>query len=388
MNTLQGEQILYAGNDWVSDNRTSSHHISRRLARSNTLLYIEASGQRSPRFTKRDLRKIFQKILKAFHGPRRIDSNVYLYSPLILPFHRYPLIRRLNRVLLALSLNWACRRVGFREPLIWMAVPHYASIVDSVRARGIVYYCVDEYASLPNTDREATLNMEAHILSKADVVFVISEKLLESKRHLNPNTYLSLHGVETAHFQAATEKRPIPEDIASLPRPVAGFFGLIEEWVDLDLVRHAATRLPNISFVLIGRVARDVTPVASLPNVHFLGQRPYADLPRYLKAFDVGLIPFKLTDVIINSNPLKFKEYLAGGKPVVSVQIAALDPYAQLAYVARSYDEFTEMIQRAIAEDSAEKSAARVQAMAGESWDIKFENICRTVRSCIAPRTA
>ena len=381
---LKDELILYAGNDWSADNRTSSHHLSRRLARQNRLLYIEASGGRAPRASKRDLGRIVAKLRKSFRPPEAVAPNVHVYSPLILPFHRFRAVRWLNRWLLRVSLRRACRRLGFSKPLIWMAVPHYAAMIDVVPSSGIVYYCVDEYASLPNTDARATLDMESHILDRADVVFVISEKLLETKRPKNAHTYLNLHGVETDHFaRAARDDTTVPDDIAAIPKPIAGFFGLVEEWVDLELVRMAATRNPDVSFVFVGRVAADVAALRGLANVHFLGQRKYSDLPAYLKAFDVALIPFKLTDVIVNSNPLKFKEYLAGGKPVVTVKIQPLTPYADVAYIADGPDAFCDMIARAIAEDTPAKREARMRAMAGESWDSKFEFVCEKVRQHI-----
>jgi glycosyltransferase involved in cell wall biosynthesis len=265
-----------------------------------------------------------------------------------------------------------------------MAVPHYAAIMDVVSAKGIVYYCTDDFASFPNTDRNAIQSMENRILSRANIVFAVSEPLVESKRRRNPNTFLSPHGVDTQHFRKALlEKTLIPEDIAQIRRPTAGFFGLLEQWFDIELLKYCASQLKDVSFVLIGRTVQNVADISALPNVHFLGPKPYEIIPNYLKAFDVGLIPFRMNDTIMYSNPLKFKEYLAGGKPVVSVRIAAFEKYKHLAFLTDTYETFAASIRAAINQDSPEKVHARVSAMDKESWDAKFEDISAQVRAHI-----
>jgi hypothetical protein len=378
---LKGEQIVYAANDWRTDNRTSSHHIAQRLAVANTLLYLEAAGQRTPRASGRDLSRILSRLWKALKKPREVEQNVFVLSPLILPFHRYGSVRRLNHWLLNLWVRRACATLGFQTPIVWMTIPHYGSIMDTVNSKGIVYYCTDDFASFPNTDRRSIEVMERRILSKANVVFAVSESLVESKRRLNPNTYFSPHGVDTAHFRKASlEDTPVPSDISRIRRPIAGFFGLIETWFDLELLKHCATKLTDVSFVLIGRTTQNIADVETLPNVHFLGQKPYETIPNYLKAFDVGLIPFKLNDTVLHSNPLKFKEYLAGGKPIVSVKINVFEKYKELAHLADSYEDFASCIRVAIEEDSPSKTRARISAMEGESWDAKFEDIAQRVR--------
>jgi glycosyltransferase involved in cell wall biosynthesis len=170
-----------------------------------------------------------------------------------------------------------------------------------------------------------------------------------------------------------------PPDLADVPGRVVGFFGLIEAWVDLELIAHMAKARPDTSFVLIGRVAQETTAVDGLPNVYLLGQRPYTSMPAYMKYFDVCLIPFVVNDVIENSNPLKLKEYLAGGKPVVTVPIRAVDDYRDHIYVAGTYDEFLDCVDRALEEDSPERARARVAAMEPESWPAKVDVICERV---------
>ena len=377
---LRGRQIVYIGNDWFADNRTSSHQIARLLSRDNRMLYVEAAGQRAPTASKRDVAKIVHKLKKAWAKPTRVDDNVYVYSPLILPFHGSALARCLNRFALGASLRRACRLVGFERPILWIILPHYSSIVETVPHAGIVYYVVDEYSAMPGVDAARIREMEGLVLRNADVVFAISEQLVAAKGKANANTYFSPHGVETAHFgRAYRETLPTPPELAAMPRPIVGFFGLIEEWLDFDLLDYLAEQRPQYSFVMVGRVARDITRFQKRPNVFFLGKKSYDDIPSYLRAFDVCHIPFELSDVILHSSPLKLKEYLAGGKPVVSVAIDEVKKLDGLVYVANNYAEYLHGVDRALAEDSPERAAQRVRAMEGESWQSKVETISARV---------
>ncbi len=377
---LKNEEIIYIANDWVTENKTSSHHIAEILARENKILYVEASGQRAPRASKRDLKKILKKLRKAWMPPQQIQKNFYIFSPFILPFHKFILIQKLNSILLRTMFKKAYRVTKFRNPILWIFLPHFLSIVDSINSKAIVYYCVDEYSSQPNVNAEIIKKMELDLLKKADVVFTVSENLYEKKRKINPNTYLSPHGVDVQHFRTAIEEETqIPEDIESIQKPIAGFFGLIEEWIDLNLVNYIASNLKHISFVFIGRVAQDVSFLRKNKNIHFLGPRPYELLPNYLKAFDVCLLPYKLNTQVLNSNPKKLREYLAGGKPVVSVRVREIENYKELVYIADSYEEFVRCINLALTENSLEKVKLRIKSMEKESWEAKVERISQIV---------
>jgi hypothetical protein len=376
---IRGQDIVYVANDWHAENKTSAHHVAEVLSRDNRILYVEAAGQRAPRASGRDLRKILRKLRGALQPPRRVEAGVWLFSPLILPFHRHAAVRRLNRWLLRGSLRRAIRRLGFDRPLLWIVLPHYYSLVDDLASVGVVYYCVDDYASQPDVDAESIRRMEAHVLRRADVAFAVSGPLVDAKRRINANTYSSPHGVDVAHFRRALDEGPVPHDIRDIQRPIAGFFGLIEEWIDLELIESAARALPAVSFVLIGRSARPLGALTSLANVHVLGQRPYAQLPDYLRAFDVGLLPYRLNAQVLNSNPKKLREYLAGGRPVVSVRVPEVERYARFVHIADDAASFARAIGEAISADDAAARRARADAMREESWERKVAQVSERV---------
>ena len=121
---LKNENIIYVSNAWPGDNKTSAHHIAEELAKNNRLLYVEAAGQRAPRATTRDYKRILQKLRKAWTPPTAIIDNVYLYSPLILPFHGYSIVRKLNKLLLKLFMKRSLGALEFRDPILWIVLPH------------------------------------------------------------------------------------------------------------------------------------------------------------------------------------------------------------------------------------------------------------------------
>src|SRR5262249_55425523 len=142
---------------------------------------------------------------------------------------------------------------------------------------------------------------------------------------------LITHGVDVAHFrQACDPDTPIPADISALAKPIVGFFGLIEDWVDLRLIRFLAQTRPAWSFVLVGKAVADTAALQGLPNVHLLGRKDYRELPGYCKAFDAALLPFVINELTLAANPLKLREYLAAGLPVIASAIPEAERLDQL----------------------------------------------------------
>lgn len=382
--TLRDQEIVYVANDWVRDNKTSAHHIAEVLSRSNRVLYVEGAGMRAPRASSRDLAKIFRKIKGVFSPPHRLDNGMYLYSPTLVPFHGVPGVRWFNGRFLAWSLQRACRHVGFERPIYWVYMPHFAPALRIVDKSALVYYCVDDYASQPLVDPDMIRAMERDILLQADAVFAVSDELVRDKSPVNGNTHLSRHGVDFELFsRAADPSTALPADVAAIPHPVAGYFGLIEEWIDMDLVEHLARAMPDVSFVYIGRVVHDTTRFRNFDNVHFLGPRPYHQLASYLRLFDACMLLYRPGGFSKHANPKKLREYLAGGKPVVSVRLREVEQYASVVRIADSYDEYVAHLRDALEDDTPDGVAARQAAVASESWEARVERIGEIVARSI-----
>jgi len=380
--------ILYFGNDWAAENRTSSHHVARWLAKRYRVIYVESPGLRAPKGTGRDLKKLLSKVGLALRGPRPTPEGLQVQTLLQIPLHGSKLVRRANRELLLLTLKLLMRLQGVKRPLTWFVVPHLASVVGELGERMSVYYCIDDYAALPDVDVAAVRDMDDTLTRKADLVFVASGTLLEGKRALNANTHVSAHGVDFDHFVKAQDpKLEIPADAASLPRPIIGFFGLIERWIELSLVRYLAEQRPNWTFLMIGRIAVPENEVPRLPNIHYLGRRPYETLPAYGKAFTAAIIPYHLTQQVINSNPIKLREYLAMGKPIVSVSTPEIDKFREFVSIARTREEFLAHLDRAVAQGLTAEQIERQTALAATmTWDANLKKVMSMVEEQLAAR--
>jgi glycosyltransferase involved in cell wall biosynthesis len=238
----------------------------------------------------------------------------------------------------------------------------------------LIYYCVDEYTAFSGVPSASLAEMERQLLGRADVVFASAERLYQSKARVNPNTFLVRHGVDYQHFRKALDAGTVvPDEIAGLPRPVIGYFGLMSpDWVNIDLLAHVARRFAHGSLVLLGKVAMDLSALTNLPNVHVLGRKPYAALPAYCKGFDVAVIPFPVSEVTLNANPLKAREYLAAGLPVVSTPVPEVEVLG-CCRIGRSPEAFTDEIEAALADPGPRPE--RSAPLASESWEARLGEI-------------
>lgn len=380
--------FLYFGNDWSAENRTSSHHVARWLAARYRVIYVECPGLRAPKGTGRDLRKLFTKLRLALSGPRPQPEGLAVQTLIQIPLHRHAIVRRANRWLILASLKLLLWRLGVREPIAWFHVPHLASVAGRLGERLSVFYCIDDYAALPDVDAGAVREMDDELTRRADLVFVASETLLERKRRLNPETYVSPHGVDFPHFVRAQDPAlPVPDDVAALPRPIVGYFGLIESRIDLGLMAWLADRRPGWTFLMIGRLAVSEAETPRRRNLVYLGRRPYETLPAYGKAFSAAIIPYVLNEMNLHANPIKLREYLAMGKPVVSVSTPEIDRFASHVRIGRSREELLAhldaAVERGLTPAEIEAQCALVSRM---TWDATLERVIGRIESRLGER--
>ncbi len=371
--------MIYFGNDWFAENRTSSHHIARRLATVVPLLYIETPGIRRPQATARDFRKLWRKLAHAFAPPQKIGDRFYLATMPQIPFRNLPLVGALNRWLGAFLVRRAVRKLGFRKVISWFVVPHPGPLAKHLRETLTVYYCIDDYASFPGVD-PAVQTLDDELTKRADIVFVAPRALVDSKRALNPNIHFSPHGVDFDLFAQASEPSTEPaEQTRGLRHPVIGYFGHLGQWFDCGLILYLAQARPLWTFLLIGHISADVTRLRECPNVIMPGPTPYETLPHWAAAFDVAIYPHQVNRQTKHSNPLKFREYLATGKPVVSVTTPESAALSEFLYLADTHEDYLAAIERALAEDSAELRRKRQSSVANTSWDARFRETVETI---------
>lgn len=377
---MKGESIICLAKEWDED-PTSCNHVFEQLARHNRMLWVNSIATRTPSLVSaHDWRRIVRKLRRLLGGLRQVGPSAWLYQPLFIPLPFSEPAKKINRRLLRWLLRRQARRLGMRRPQLWMFQPNGAYLVGQLEEALVVYYCTDEWSQFAHLDGEKVAALERELLEKADVCFATSEPLAESKRRYNRNTFLALHGVDHELFSRALDpETPAPPEVAGLPRPVLGFFGSIRDHIDFPLIVKMAERHPEWSVVLIGKIQTNVDELRARSNVYLLGRRRYETLPEYCKAFDVGFIPYVNNEFVRHVNPVKLRQYLSAGVPVVSTEMSEVRRYGYLVSVARNHDEFIAQIEQALREDTPAKRRERSDAMRTETWEAKVAQISAQV---------
>ena len=356
---------------------TSKHHVMHLLAENNVILWVNYHASRMPTASSSDFFYIIDKLKQVAAGLSNPRPNLHILTPLVIPLPGQAWARRLNRQLLILQIKRALHQIRKGPVQLWSFTPDIAYVLNHFNEEKVVYYCVDDHASFSGYNKAQVLRDEEELCRNSDLVITTSTVLQETKKAWNPNTILVPHGVEFKHFnQAVTDKLPCPIELQNIPRPRMGFFGLIRDWVDIVLLAQIARKRKDWHFVIIGDgdSTVDLSSYQTLSNMHFLGRKPYTELPAYCRHFDVGLIPFKVNDLTYAVNPIKLREYLSAGLPVVSTPMPEVKLYEHLVEIADTVEDFEQSLEICLQSTETDRTA-RLDAMAKETWEVKLEKI-------------
>jgi uncharacterized SAM-binding protein YcdF (DUF218 family)/glycosyltransferase involved in cell wall biosynthesis len=367
--------------------------MSTLAARGHRVLFVENTGVRAPRA--RDLPRVRQRIRNWWRGTkgfREERPRLFVYSPLLLPLPYSRLARLINRLLLARALRRWMRATGFYRPIVWtfLPTPIALDLIAALDPALTIYYCIDDLAaSSPGARRIAA--SEERLFAQADLVFVTSEKLRERAARLSAHVHLFPFGVNFERFDRVRQSAdPPPADLQALKRPVAGYLGGLHQWVDQDLVAAVASRMPDVTFALVGPAQVDVSTLERPSNVTLLGQRAHEVVPAYVKGFDVGLVPYRVADYTLNVYPTKLNEYLVMGIPVVATDLPEIRRYntrhGELVEVASDPDAFAAAIRRALSNPGSPIAEQRIAAAHANSWANRLEEMDQLIDEALDRR--
>ncbi|HVG26242.1 MAG TPA: glycosyltransferase [Acidobacteriaceae bacterium] len=283
------------------------------------------------------------------------------------------------------------REQQLEDFIAWYYTPMALRFSDHLSPDVTVYDCMDELSAFQGAPPEL-IDHERSLFSRADVVFAGGASLFASKRTQHDNVHLFPSSIDGKHFASAREMQSDPADQADIPHPRIGFYGVIDERLDRDLLREVAEQHPEWHFVLIGPVVKireDELPHG--PNLHFLGQKEYADLPQYLAGWDVAMLPFAQNASTRFISPTKTPEYLAAGKPVVSTPIRdVVKPYGDMGLVeiGANAQEFGAAIEICLGARRADWLAKVDEFLAGNSWDRTFQGMWKEIQRCLPSQGA
>lgn len=350
-----------------------------RLSQASKVLYINSLGMRIPnlRTDRNALRKISRK-LASFARYLRKDSSsgMHILSPVSLPLLGSAAGRRFNSASVRFQTRMVMSMLGIRNPIYYIGCPPAWEVIRPLKRRGLVYERTDIYEEMPGVDRQYIVRLDRELMEAADLVLYVNTAMWKEGLKVNPNSLLVGHGVDYDRFALVDRTDSVPEDIGAIRRPILGFFGDISaKTSDLALLEHTARSLPEASLVLVGSISADVSRLRTCSNVYFLGKKPYEQIPHYGKMFDVSIMPWNQNKWIEYCNPVKTKEYLALGNPIVTMYYPEVEPYRDLVYTARNHDAFVDQIRKALSENDPDLRLRRKQSVANETWDHKARMI-------------
>ncbi len=367
--------LLVFADDW-GRHASSCQHLIRRLRQDFPVIWANSIGTRQVKADSITLRRAVEKINSWRHGLKQVDERMWVIDLPMLPTLGNRFLGQINQGLVTARLKSVLSSLGLSRPIVLTTLPYIPALIANLKRRGLIYYCTDDYSYWPSADREALQKADRELSRSADLILAASQALYEDHAPLGRCQYFP-HGVDFAHFALAMRPTALPDEIARLPEPRIGFFGLVYEKLDFALLTAVAERFRQGSLVMIGPVAFCPPEFARLPNVHLLGARPYEELPRHIAGLDVLLLPYVAGDEMIRrSGPLKLRECLASGKPTVSVDVPdvrALQPYVR---IGKDRADYLEQIRLALQEGrNPSLATARQQAVKQDSWDARAEQL-------------
>ncbi len=371
---ISKRDIIIFNDDWGRFPSTLQHVAKVLMENNNRIFWIGSLGLRKPKINFADFKRAFQKLSSVLKKKAATEFSTektpIIIHPFVIPLHDFGIIKRINSHFIVKAVKGVLAKYSSIQPILITASPVTDEIIGKLGESCSFYYCVDDYSSMEGAFK-CILPSEQKIIKKVDGVFAVSKVLMESRKHKS-ETHFAPQGVNVNHFKKTAA---LNEKVNSLKKPVVGFFGLISEWVDLELIIACVKKYPDYTFVLIGKTTRDLSAFFDYQNFVYLGPVDYKVLPSYASVFDVGLIPFEVNPVTVASNPLKLLEYFSLGIPVVTTNLPEMKNFADLAYIASDSDEFIKMLGQAVKENSDKRNHAGIEKAKEYSWNAITEKV-------------
>ncbi|MGF1643284.1 MAG: hypothetical protein ACFCUJ_06530 [Thiotrichales bacterium] len=362
---------IFFGDDWAG-HASTTQHLVRALPSEDRVLWINSIGMRSPRFNLRDLRRIVTKLAQ---GRRERDADdtvaaatrdVTVLAPRVVPFHLNRQAQRYNRALLGREIANASAQLGLRNPVLATVSPVVDLYLEAIPHQHLVYLRLDDYGRLNGVDPALIEATEPTLMKHADLVVATAKALMPSTTRRGDALYLP-QGVDTAHFGQVSLRPP--------RQRILGFFGLIAEWIDFDLIRAVAKAAPDWTLEFIGPVRYKPAAMNGLANVRWKPAVSYAQLPSAIRDWSCAWIPMVVNPLTDAVNPLKAREYLAAGLPTHSVPLPEVrdlctstdisletDPLAIVAWMEREFEA-----------DGEARRFARRASVAAHGWPMRSQ---------------
>ena len=380
-------EFLVFGEDW-GRHPSSSQHLLQEIGEHYEVHWVNSIGLRQPSLNFKDLLRIGEKLMAAGKADTScqpaqespeatsITKPTSIIKPLIWPMAQHPLVRQLNSLLLKRQVS-----AKHSQRVVWAALPSAVDYLDICDSDLVIYYCGDDFSALAGVDHQLAADAERRLVARADIIFACSHAL--HTKFPADKTVLLPHGVHLSQFANATT---CPVDIDQ-DKPSIGFYGSLNNWLDQSLIVRLAKARPNINFYFIGREDSDISSIRQQPNITLLPAKPHHQLPQYLQHWAMAILPFVDNEQIRACNPLKMREYLAAGCPVISSPFPATAPYRDLITTASNESEWLAAIDHYCQWTPQQRNKHAEQAylaVSNESWSFRATQAIDVIKQKLA----
>lgn len=368
----QASIVCFAGNDWWVHNPYTEKQWMRRIAaRGHKVLFVNSIGIGLPSLS---TPRVFSRValkLKSYARWLRKSEGVWVLTPVVFPMWSVPLVARMNVLLLTMQVRLLLRLLGMTDPVFWGGLPTAALLLDRIPHGTSVYYIQDNY--LAYYDRmtfSSVVENHETMFRRCDDVICASIGMHAERNLERPRVHYVPHGVAPGFLEAGVAApAQAPAAMKDIPHPIIGYWGSLEVLQDQDLIARMAETHPEWSLVFVGKPMYDTSRMRQYGNVHFIGYVPIDDVARYGIHFDVAMIPWVQNAWVKYSAPVKFREYYALGKPVVSADIVEVRKALPGARTESTIADFIRAVEDELARDTEELRHERRALVAGQSWE-------------------
>jgi uncharacterized SAM-binding protein YcdF (DUF218 family) len=395
---LKGHNIICISSiDWDFVWQGHQEIMSAFANSDNRVLFIENTGVRTP--TLKDIPRLKKRLIdwfKSVKGFRQEMENLFVYSPIFLPFPYSRITRWINKYMILNPLRKWMKTMKFYEPIIWTFLPTGIAldIIDSIDKKLLVYYCIADFYELVGSPKKVR-KTENELIKKSDLIFAQGSVLGERCRCLNNRVYTFPFGVKMETFEnfqhSSHNFDKVPPDLRGIRRPIIGYVGGIHRHIDFGLVRYIAKTQPEWSITLIGPIQTNISEISNLANVFFLGKKDFSSLPHYISQFDVGIVPYNVSEYTQTVFPTKLNEYHAMGKPVVSTELPEIASFNaennNLVLVGRTYKEFVDCVVKALKSKSDGLANLRIASARKNSWTTRIEKMSNLLEDAVEKKS-
>lgn len=378
LNGFKNLDVIVFGEDFAAHPH-SLEHLLRPLFNDNRIIWVETIGLRSPQLSLYDFKKIFKKIfiwfsLKKKHvGQLRPPETVFIVTPIMVPYNQFSFVRALNTYLVKKTVQKKIKALNFKPAVTITSVINSCDYVGLFNEKKVVFVCVDEFSLWPGLNYKMVSQMEKKLITKSQLIFATSTELAKNKLSDKCETILLTHGVDYSHFY-------LPFKALNKSLVHICYFGLFDERTDQSIIKHVADTFNNICVHIVGTVACNISILKNHSRIIFSGSVSYAELPKKIENMDIFILPYYINELTKNINPLKLKEYLSTGRPVISTPLPEVLHLKNYLHIADTKMEFASVIESIIMNKPIQNiESASEYIKKSETWIAKAEFFSKEV---------